>query len=186
MDHLAEVLEPDPGRRLHQVRVLERHKHQAHDRVPGEGAEHDEQRQQEQQLGYPAAPDPSQRRTPKAPASDHHRRSPRYGRGLCLLQLRFSGVDRCHGVVWARGRGSGCSRHTSMTTRARSSQESYEPEIDCWPTELAAVSRLDGSAFCSVRTASTTESRSPYTAWVAASGSGMIFSWKMAVVKGAI
>ena len=61
VQHRAEVVETHPGRRLHEVRVLQRHDHRADDRVPRERPEHEQHRQQKEQRREPAAPHPGQR-----------------------------------------------------------------------------------------------------------------------------
>ena len=58
VEHGAEVVEPDPRRRLHEVRVLERHDHRADDRIPRERPEDEEQRQQEEERREAAAAAP--------------------------------------------------------------------------------------------------------------------------------
>ena len=68
VENLAEVVEPDPRRRLHQVGVLQRHDHRAHDRVPREGPEDEQHRKQEEERGETAAAHPGHGSVPGATA----------------------------------------------------------------------------------------------------------------------
>ena len=111
-EHLAEVVEPDPGRRLHEVRVLQRHDHRAHDRVPRERAEDEQHRQQEEQRREAAAAHPGDAacaaRGAASPARARGRaarcsRRRRHGIDAAMRPPR-SGVRRRPGAMPAPGR----------------------------------------------------------------------------------
>ena len=92
---VAKLCNPTQVGCRYEVRVLQRHDHRAHDRVPGEGPEDQEGREQEQEGSEAAALDPGRR---CAPGPSPWRRGLRraHRRIFRLFDRGRHGIDRRH------------------------------------------------------------------------------------------